>query len=552
MRVRFAYILAWMLSVLVMTSCSDNEILTSYEEVKEQADPVPLFFSPYISTSVESEATTRANLSYLTGVLSSGSTSMMDVFSSFPWFDEETAKKQSWDIANVGSKAGTKTVKINNDNVKKDDYRFGKATSNSYIVGIYGYYDHNSANGWEQLSASPTLTANFMTNQPLRHLNEKPENAEDYDYDNAHWEYSPLRYWPNSKDNAAKVSFISYYPFQDFSERGIGIDSNLKYTFDGYYRAGQDLDNDGIADLADLTCITPPANDAVGKDAYLFTFKQNENIENHIDFLLGLNKDETKKNIGSGIDLTMKHTLCAVMFDLRTNGLQSGVTYEINSVSLEGLYGKGKVYPTTSDPVWEPQYLEEGNTTYTLDFYEHRDIFNGWFDKPIFTGGNGQTRYRRELIYQNSKNNSVGTISVNGSPKYLKDLDYVENSRGMECLMLVIPQLVEKDKDNNDKDAYLVVNYNFIYNNNGHMNVFRNNEEKIKLKDEVYEGNGSQRLIKRQLFKPGRLMVFNILFEGPDKIKMLARDTDWEDEEDWVLPMDDDEGAGSGTGGEGN
>ena len=543
MRVRFAYILAWMLSVLVMTSCSDNEILTSYEEVKGQADPVPLVFSPYVGTNIESEATTRADLSYLSNVISPDDANYSQdwnkslyTFNSFPWFDETAALNQSWDIPNLGSYAGKKTGKtVNNANVIKDDYRFGKATSNSYIVGIYGYYDSNSANGWDQLSASPTLTANFMTNQPLRNLKGSGDA-------NPHWEYSPLRYWPNSTNNAAKVSFISYYPFQDFAERGIGIDSNLKYTFDGYYRAGQDLDNDGTADLADLTCITPPANDAVGKDAYLFTFKQNENIENHIDFLLGLNKDETKKNIGSGIDLTMKHTLCAVMFDIRAKELGAGVTYEINSVSLEGLYGKGKVYPTTSDPVWEPQYLEEGNTTYTLDFYEHRDIFNGWFEKPIFTENN-KIRYSRQLIYQNHKQKSEGTIVIiNGDKRNIKDLDYVPNSRGMECLMLVIPQDVEYDKDNNLKNAFLVVNYDITYKDGDHVNVFRNNEEKIKLKNQV-QGQGNN---KRNLFMPGRFLVFNILFEEPGKITMEAHDTDWASEEELILPTDD-EDSGSGS-----
>lgn len=536
MRIRYAYILAWALSALVLTSCSDNEILTTYEEVKEQADPVPLVFNPYINTSIESEATTRANLNYLTSVISSGKTdSGLENFSTFPWFDETAALNQSWDIDGVGSLAGYRNTGL------KPNYRFGKATINSYIVGIYGYYDSNSANGWVQLSASPTLTANFMTNQPLRHLNEKPENAEDYDYNNAHWEYSPLRYWPNSTNNAAKVSFISYYPFQDFAERGIGINSDGKYTFEGYYRNGRDWKDDPCADFADLTCITPPANDAIGKDAYLFTFKQNEKIENHIDFLLGLDQDKTKQAVGSsGITLTMKHTLCAVMFDLRTNGLQSGVTYEINSVSLEGLYGKGKVYPTTSDPVWEPQYLEEGNTTYTLDFYEHRDIFNGYFDKPIFIGGKGQIRYHRNLIYQNKKDKSRGTIKVEGNDFNIvgNNVIYVDNSRGMECLMLVIPQLVEKDKEDNPKDAYLVVNYDMTVDyGDGNIIVYKNNEEKIKLKDEVVDKD--KKTYKRQLFQPGRFMVFNILFDGPKQITMDAYDTDWEAEDERQVPIED-------------
>lgn len=557
MRVNFTYISTIALSMVFLTSCSDNEILTTYEEVKEQADPVPLIFKPYISASIESEATTRANLNYLAGVLRSGKNSEMENFRSFPWFDETAALNQPWNITGLGSETGARNTG------PKPAYRLGKYTNNSYIVGIYGYYGLNNdvPMTWDEMTNDTylsSLTSSFMTNQPLLHTAGKPNTKEDVPYTDV-WEYSPLRYWPNSTNNDnVKVTFVSYYPFQDFEERGIGIDDNGKITGNGYYRDGRDLDGDEIADLADLRCITPPAKDAKGKDAYLFTFKQNENISEHIDFLLGLDKDETKQGVGNGIDLTLKHTLCAVMFDLRTNGVGTGVTYEINSVSLEGLYGKGKVYPTTSGIVWESQYLDE-ITNYTLDFAEHadtstgHDLFNGHFVKPVFSGNN-KIRYSRHLIYQNDKQKVEGIITVNGVEKNINgaDINYVNNSRGMECLMLVIPQEVEVDKDGNLKDAYLVVNYDITYEySDGIVNVFRNNEEKIKLKDQVYENNVNK---SRQLFMPGRFMVFNILFDGPKQITMDAVVSDWDDIEEYEMstdPVDDeDEGGGDQQGGD--
>ena len=104
--------------------------------------------------------------------------------------------------------------------------------------------------------------------------------------------------------------------------------------------------------------------------------------------------------------------------------------------------------------------------------------------------------------------------------------------------MLVIPQEAELKKDGQTpKNAYLVVNYDITYTynpgtENEIKNVFRNNEEKIKLLDKVYQGNGSTTLIDRQLFLPGRYLVFNVRFLGPKEIKMDAVLTDWDEGED--------------------
>lgn len=540
---------------IAYTSCSEQEILYSYEEAKEVSELVPLSFTPYVSTNEEEEATTRADLNYLSFVKSGDNVShRMAGFNSFPWYDEAN---------NIGSSTGSRVTTKNGQTLRKPDYRFGKFENNSYIVGIYGYYDHNWENDteikWDALKSY--ATPNFMTNQPLKHLNDYNTIQNRYVDSDAYWSYSPMKYWPNSSikpdaqgkdETPVNVTFVSYYPYQDF-EGGV------------YYRDGSE------EGTANLTCITPPAPGSVGESAYTFTFQQKEKASEQVDFLLGINPNESKQSVSTvtdpdkGISLNLQHTLCAVLFDFRApafNASGADVLYEINSVSLEGLYTKGKVYPTVNDgPIWESQYLDEDGARYTLSFDEFDDNFNYnpdypdyvSFNKPTFDG-KVLTRYTRELIYNNNADSKTS-----GYPKIASEY-YNNNSRGMRLLMLVIPQEAELKKDGQTpKNAYLVVNYDITYTynpgtENEIKNVFRNNEEKIKLLDKVYQGNGSTKLIDRQLFLPGRYLVFNVRFLGPKEIKMDAVVTDWDDIEEYEMstdPVDDeDEGGGDQQGGD--
>lgn len=104
------------------------------------------------------------------------------------------------------------------------------------------------------------------------------------------------------------------------------------------------------------------------------------------------------------------------------------------------------------------------------------------------------------------------------------------NSRGMKYLMLVIPQKVEKDKDNNDKDAYLVINYDLTYTTsdpNIPKVVYKNCEEKIKLKDNILQGTTKN----DQLFKAGKMLCMNIQIRSPKAIEMDAVvETEWGDD----------------------
>ena len=474
MRKKLLHIGVVVVNVLLFAACGDHEVISSYEEIKE-AELVPLSFTPYVGTNSDEEATTRADVNYLSYLqnVQNGNDYGMGVFSSFPWYNASTG---------TYSQTGAKNSSPN--------FRFGNY-GNSYIVGMYGFYGQDS---WDDVKNDESLTANFMTNQPLLHTNSSV------------WEYSPVRYWPNTQD--AKVTFVSYYPFQDFEGK--------EYFLDG-------LNN----------CIVPPEKNAVGLSAYKFTFTQKEELDKQVDFLLGINTDVVKQGISSSVSLNLRHTLCAVAFDIRTEiikQMEDGTTfsgnvkYEINSISLEGLYGKGKVYPTYEDDKvvinWDE--LENEDTTYTLSFND-ASMFNNKFTRPTFTG-DGQ-RLSKHNIYNNDKNKGKGSVNIDGKTvNYGNASTYgASNSRNMKYLMMVIPQKAETDKDGNPKDAYLVLNYDFSYSAGDHTVIYKNCEEKIKLSDSQFDKD----TYKGQLFRPGVFVTFNIKIRGLKSIGMDAIVSDW-------------------------
>ena len=534
-------ILLIVVAALSLMNCSKNELLTSFEEEQEQSFlSIPLQFTPYVGSGTE--ATTRADLNYLSNIHATDNNNRLGVFREFPWYSPNPDNPNDPDEG-TGSAAGSRGT-----NYGKNNYRFGKLGNNSYIVGVYGYYGldgNDEPKAWADMKDLSSLTSNFMTNQPLLHTASGNNN----------WNYKPLRYWPNSTNNTdVKVTFVSYYPFQDYYESGRGYNPTTRVT--GYYRDGKNADgveDDRYVDFSD--CIVPPAKDAKGADAYTFTFTQKEKLEEQIDFLLGINPDVTKQNVSDftpNINLKLKHTLCAVAFDLRAPAFSlpanTEVRFDINSIRFEGLYGKGKVYPVVDvvnndkfDIQWKD--LEMGDTSYILKF-DDADNFCGVFERPYFDGKK-QRRYSRQQIYENSNYKAENL-----------DQDYITaagndqaNSRGMKYLMMVIPQKVEVSSDGvTPKKAYLVVNYDITYKyidgESKVINIFKNNEERILLSDQAKQDNNT----KEQLFIAGKYLTFNIRFLGPKQIEMDAVVSDWEDAEEYDLPTDDYNDSGEGQG----
>lgn len=565
------------LTACLWCSCSENEVLETYEEIQD-SKPVPISFNPYYRANSEEEANTRAFLSYFTyynSVANPDPVYGKGYFRYIPYLGYQGGSSGSWGDS--------------------PSNRFGRTAYNSYIVGLFAY-SHESADDWSDVSA--TATANIMTNQPLlcvttaKNKNDAPKwNTSDY-ASKVFWKYAPQKYWPNGQ----KVTFIAYYPFQDYNPDPNGNPDTTTRTFvDGtksYFRNGklnvanESVTFDGTSYIdpygdnstpleTDLRNIIVPAKDAdAGAPSYTFSFTQKEDVRHHVDFLMGISSNQTKSNVDANgnITLNMRHTLCAVRFNFLAGSINNRVpnnqtlptsmTATINKVGLEGLFTEGDVYPdgdhASATIIWDnlrkpnsdPQYssastkddLKGYYDTYMVDFdadayaryanddYYPQDAFKRQFkgndvydERPKFELSNGNIKgvnnYTAENIYNND-------YSIFGNNKN------VSTGRGIRYLLLVIPQKAEVA----NKEAYLVMDYDMTCTySDGQTVVYKGTQQKIKLTDPV---NG-------QLFNAGKMLTINVTF-NLNGIAMDVSETDWEDDEERQLPIENKETGDNG------
>ena len=541
-----------LLTYCLWGSCSENEVVESYEEIQD-SKPVPISFEPYYISATEEEASTRAYLSYLTYYANTSSDPWgVGYFKYIPYYGYKGGDSSSW---------GT------------GFNRFGSAAYNSYIVGLFAY---SHSNLWNNDRSS--ATANIMTNQPLfcfAKPGKKPVwNTSTYTSD-TYWKYGPKKYWPNGQ----KVTFIAYYPFQDYAKLADGVTEGPYYLDGERSRKNDDITIDGVTyedpykdtterRETDLRNIQVPALDAAqGAPSYTFTFTQKEDVRQHVDFLMGITSNQTKSNVdGNGnITLNMRHTLCAVRFNFIAGSIQQRTPDDqtlptsmeaiINKVGLEGLFTEGDVYPEgdhdSASIVWtnqrkpnsDPQYSSASTadaqkgyySTYMVDFdidavgdgeYYPYDAFKNHYDeRPVFTLS-GSTisgvHHTAANIYHNQDNNFTNNKST---------------GRGFRYLLLVIPQTAEAMVDDVEKDAYLVVDYDMTCTySDGQKVVYNGTQQKIKLKDPV-NNNGVK---TGNLFKAGKMLTFNVTM-NLNGIGMDVQETDWDDALDRQLPVDEKE-----------
>ena len=556
----------WLVVLLLVLcwGCQETEVLETYEQVKETLQPVPFSFEPYVMSQQETSANTRADLSYLSYITNSTTDFNLPYFNFIPCLGLNVGTCKTW------SKLSDDT---NTENDPKYNYRFGLTATNSYIVGVYAF-SHSST--WS--SSSSAATANVMTNQPLLRV-PKPkgngfENINGFDSNKqgyaralnniSLWDYEPKKYWPVGE----KVTFISYYPYQDYVGRtyyrdGTGSRANEHVTLSGVeYWDPYETNPPVEYPEADLTCITPPPADATGTDAYTFKFRQLNNVQKHIDFLLGLTTYETNTSVA----LPLKHTLCAVQFNFRDMGswtLQSGqkepkkIEIKVNSIGFKGLYTKGEVYPNADNSAHWGQldnYNAEEKTKYGSDEDTYMVTFddntgkalNPPFmkpdvdDRPTFTyTGNGTSG---SWTYYNRTSSQIYT---NGA--YNGGVGYGGNSRGFRYLLLVIPQKAQLEEDNTTaKESYLVIDYDYSYTwtdpttNTDQKVSFQHTVSKLKLSDSAKKTN------KTQLFIANKMLTFNVKIT-PAGIGMDVEETDWDETVDRQLPIENKE-TESGSG----
>ena len=504
-------------AVLLLVGCTDHEVLTTYEEVKEAYDPIPIAFSPYIGTTQDLEATTRADLNFLSYYLKDNNINKNDYrFRNIPFLGEQ----------------------------RSSHTRIGHTAYNNYIVGVYGFWHDGS--DWETDKNKACLQADFMTNQPLLHLwRDDPQGP--------YWTYSPLKYWPNNNASGGangystatdKVTFISYYPFQDYNgyeyyKDGQGEstteplsipNSGAGTTVDGVaYWTFQDTPANKTKNNLDLTCITPPAKDATGEAAYTFGFQQKALTKDHLDFMLGINKDISKQDIGNSVTLNLRHALCAVYVKLAfgdgtsnnsnvfkeapnvyASELPDQINWTVNSVTLTGMYDRGTVtpYPTATGTGFNWTLITDDGLGNPISPVEYK----------IFTEGDAYGRYTiTEKDYDEDKPISSSNMKYKSTNYSVKGNDSpytVSNGAGLKLLILALPQKA-------NENTYLKIDYDLEYTyNTGSEPLtvnYKNCKESYKLPTGTFD------------FPAGKRVVFNVNFYSKS-VGMDAIVTDWDEE----------------------
>lgn len=542
-----SYILVCVLLVGIFSACHDSEVLETYEEVKKEVQQnEPISFDAYITSSVEDNATTRANLSYLTA-LSSNDVGGTHALKYIPCL--------GLSLGNSGAYGGPSGATGKRPYVVYErDFRHGWTALNSYIVGVYGFAHNND--DWSTVVSNNSAVANLMTNQPLLHVpvmraNGVIEYTQDDMADKTLWDYEPKKYWPNDKNS--KVTFIAYYPFQDYVGGYYYRDGNEMIRNESVVLSGITYEAKYINSLydndphqeADLTCIKPPlatnldGSKVTGSPAYTFSFQQKNNVEEHIDFMMGLTQVSDERSSGNQVTLNLRHTLCAVEFSfaVETNTTKWGqltgqslpeeIEIKVNSIGFEGLYTQGDVTPNSDNTFnWFnlDNYDGDGNT-YMVTFEDNTNgsarlpwIRAGEDDRPTFNYDGSSWTYTNDtpqLIYNKEPNESA-----------LYNF-YGRNSRGFRYLLLVIPQKAQLEEDNTTvKKSYLVVNYDFKYkiSDDDDYVIYKNCIEKVELLDAKKDKN------KTQLFCAGKMLVFHVRF-SPLGINMDAELMDWDEGE---------------------
>ena len=461
--------LLFVTTFFVVAGCTKSDVLTSYEEVKEE-ELVPLSFTPYISTAGGEGATTRADVD---AFIYYGKANETNYYSKIPAYNQKR-----------------------HDGGGTDDLAAGNDLKNNYIVGIFGYnynnnYKYTTDNRmmkWYDFVTgripNDTITPNFMINQPLRHTQWQPNGGQEV------WEYSPIKYWPNNNKSynpefkTNVVTFIAYYPFQDYQGK--------EYYLDG---------NNGKVDYRNN--IIPPSNTATGEDAYTFTFTQKEKPEEQIDFLMGINPDQAKTS--ATISLKLQHALNAIQFGVLLEGLikkdntdqyeiqnanTTGkanpaiseldsideVDFKVNSITLKNVINSGKVYWTSNYS--NKAYAATPSLKWTLlegEGYPRKD-----YTIDFTTGKNldYQPKYRK--YWNGSK--YVAEYQCLGDWRQLVQKDY----NAARNILLVIPQ--------NMTGYTLVVNFDLTYTYRGggepHTVSYKNITETTALKNFGYTNPG--------------------------------------------------------------
>lgn len=194
-------------------------------------------------------------------------------------------------------------------------------------IGVFGFY-HNG-NGSTDGSWSGDGSSNipdFMYNQTVTKQSD------------GSWSYSPVKYWPNETGSGAssahvdKLSFWGYYPritesayTTDNTPMYSGTDAELRFWQSGSTSVAYGNTTSGLPSV---------------------TFTQSTDITKQVDLMfttLDPTKDLTKPSLSGKVQLTFRHALSLVQFNITSGGasLPDGASVTIKTLELTNVATKG-------------------------------------------------------------------------------------------------------------------------------------------------------------------------------------------------------------------
>lgn len=249
-------------------------------------------------------------------------------------------------------------------------------------IGVFGFY-HDDSN-W---STDADNIPDFMYNQLVTKQ------------DDGSWTYSPVKYWPNetgasaTSTNIDRLSFWGYYPHIEASAYSTastpmysGTDAELRFwKADGNYSTAY---SNAIAGLPSVT------------------FTQSSDVTKQVDLMftaLEPTKDLTKPTVSGKVQLTFRHALSLVQFNITAGGasLPDGAVVTIKTLTLTNVATKGNC----SDP----------SASYTTDALAKAFWTSSTPSNVSLPAGNSDTQLilmPQELVQDGSTGHSAIKLSI--------------------------------------------------------------------------------------------------------------------------------------------
>ena len=274
-------------------------------------------------------------------------------------------------------------------------------SQNEYIPVVFGTYIENTVssravnNSATSLSAKngfgvfesdiKTISPNFMYNQKVVSTDKGDS-----------WDYSPIKYWPISSSSKESInSFFAYAPYIDLN-----------------------VNTEGIIDITSNSTLGAPK----------LSFKNSSNVENTIDWLWAVSKengkalkDITSLNANEEVNFNFRHALARLSLSIKgvfnsnsNENIADGNKITIENINISGSFPSNGTLNLDNEIAYTPQWEDtSGETVF--------NISNKQIAESLRDDGN-----------------SKSTDSISGVTNIATNL-LANTSDGKECYLTFIP-----------------------------------------------------------------------------------------------------------------